>query len=89
MRTVRISTDEGDWAWEVGGSCEKILPKWRYEGKTILKGQLLGATLREQREEDNGYYGEQGKLIWRVTSREVLLEKQTKEEPEVTRKRIK
>lgn len=47
----------------MGGSCEKILPKRTYEGKTILKGQQ-GATLREQREEEDGCYGghQQGKL---------------------------
>lgn len=48
----------------MGGSCEKNLPKQIYEGKTILKGQLLGAILREQREEEDGCYGghQQGKL---------------------------
>lgn len=42
-----VTTDKkhgwrGLWGWWVDSSCEKILLKWRHEGKTIMKAQMLG-----------------------------------------------
>ena len=54
------------------GAVKKMLRKWRYEGKTVLEGQLLGAMLRQRREEEDSCYGghQQGQLTWRVASRQ-------------------